>query len=290
MAVALALGLGSWLLAAGRPAVGEPAQPAERVGDETCVQCHAQYVPAWNSVRHNRYVKSDKMPEGVRGCEGCHGPGSAHVQDENFHSIRNAKTMSGLPAAAPCLQCHSGKVKPASWLATPHAQAGLSCGSCHAVHQEPGGPSLLKQPTTELCLSCHPAQAAEFRMNSHHPVLEGRMECIDCHNPHADGPGTKGILKAGDDRCVKCHLEKRGPFTFEHQTTTDDGDGTCQSCHKPHGSPSPKLQTYFGRGICLQCHADIASAPAHLPRVGNCFTAGCHRQFHGSNTDRLFFN
>jgi predicted CXXCH cytochrome family protein len=89
-----------------------------------------------------------------------------------------------------------------------------------------------------------------------------------------------------DDRCVPCHTDKRGPFVFEHDmATTADG---CLTCHQAHGSPNNKLLKLNGRGLCLQCHSDIALDPAHLSRPGNCWRAGCHADIHGSQESRVF--
>ncbi len=290
VALVLALGFAVGPHALLRPASGEAEEPAQRLGDDVCLQCHAQYAPAWQSLRHNQYLKSESIPLEHRGCEGCHGPGSKHLEDPNFRSIRNTKNLTGLPAVAPCLDCHGTQIKAPLWLNTAHARAGLSCGGCHETHQDPVGKANLKKPKNELCLSCHPETSAEFRLNSHHPLVEGRIDCDDCHDVHQAGAGSGTLLKNGDDVCLKCHLEKRGPFVFEHLTTTGAGDDGCLICHRPHGSPNPKLQEFFGRAVCLQCHADIAADAAHLPRAGNCWTVGCHTTVHGSNTNRLLIN
>ncbi len=270
------------------PARGDDAE-ATYIGDDGCLECHAGFASAWQSSRHNAYLQSDRLSQQQRGCEGCHGPGSKHLEDPDFKSIKNPKRVEGLAAVSSCLTCHGPDVKAPSWLSSEHARAGLSCAACHEVHGDPMGPARLKKPATELCLSCHAEQSAEFKMSSHHPVLEGRMECTSCHNPHASEMGGR-LHKSGSDLCLTCHLEKRGPFAFEHQTSLGAGDDGCQACHKPHGSPNSRLQQYFGRGTCLQCHTDIAADAAHQPRGGDCWTAGCHSQFHGSNRNRLFLN
>lgn len=290
MGVSLGLLAGSQLFVT--PAVGEEAdaEPAIRLGDETCLQCHEQFAPAWHSERHNTYHQSEDLPEELRGCEGCHGPGSKHLEDENFRSIVNPARAEGLEAAKVCLSCHGTHIAAADWLGSAHSKAGVSCGGCHEVHKAPGAPMMLKKPQTETCLGCHMDQKAAFQMNSHHPVLEERLDCSDCHDPHQAGEGAKRLLKSGDDRCLSCHLEKRGPFVFEHSTALDSADGSCLECHAPHGSPNPKLTRFFGRAICLQCHTDMATDPAHQTRGGNCWQAGCHNRIHGSNANRLFFN
>lgn len=278
---------------AAQPAA-KPAAPAaaERIGAEVCLQCHSQYQKEWYTLRHNRFRKSDSAPETLRGCEGCHGPGSAHLEDEKFGHIKNPRKATGLAAVQMCFQCHGTDRKISGWLQTPHAKAGVNCGSCHEMHKETQQPALLKAKTTALCLSCHPDQEPTFRLNSHHPVLEERMTCTDCHDVHNEGLNSRDALKAGNDRCIRCHLEKQGPFLFEHQTTPEPGDANCLSCHVPHGSANPRLTQFYGSGVCLQCHADITADPKHLPRLGGhqCYDAGCHNHLHGSNSDRQLIN
>lgn len=288
--LALALGIAtgpSWLL---RPADGQETEQRFRLGDEVCLECHNDLAPLWESLRHNQYLNSESLDEAERGCEGCHGPGSAHIEDPEAGNIEDFDDPVDLPPGAPCLKCHETMIAPGHWQNSAHADAGLTCAACHAVHAEPKGPSLLKLPRTELCLSCHEGQNAEFRMNSHHPVLEGRLDCTDCHNVHEEGPGTERLLKQGNDLCLECHVEKRGPFVWEHQTSMGDGEDTCLTCHLPHGSPNPNLQELFGRALCLQCHTDIAADPAHQARRGDCWRSGCHNRIHGSNVNRLFIN
>lgn len=292
--VAVLVGAGVFTLGV-PPAGGEQAAPQasaknERIGADVCLQCHTQNAKGWFTLRHNRYRTSASAPEMLTGCEGCHGPGQKHLEDEKFRSILNPKRETGIVATQMCFQCHSTTMKASAWLQTAHAKNGVNCGGCHEMHTDTGQPSLLKAEPTKLCLSCHPDQQAQFKLNSHHPVLEGRVACTDCHDPHADGTMSAPTLKQGEDRCLKCHQEKRGPFAFEHQTSLAGGDDGCVACHKPHGSANPKLTAYFGRGVCLQCHSDIAADPKHLPRAGNCWSAGCHNRMHGSSTNRLFIN
>lgn len=288
LAVSLGLLAGSQLFVTA--AVGQEEEPAIRLGSETCLECHQQYASAWGRERHNTYHQGDQLPEELEGCEGCHGPGSKHLEDPEFKSIINPVKNEGRAAAEPCLACHGTHIAAADWMGSSHAKAGVSCGGCHEVHAATDEPMMLRKSQTETCLSCHMDQKAGFQLNSHHPVLEGRMDCIDCHDPHRAGEGAKKLLKSGDDRCLSCHMEKRGPFVFEHSTALDSADASCQECHAPHGSPNPKLARFFGRALCLQCHTDIAADAAHQTRTGNCWTAGCHNRLHGSNNNRLFIN
>ena len=282
LAAVLLLGL-PWL------AVGQEREP-ERIGADLCLLCHAENAPGWYTLRHNRFRATSNAPEMLQGCEGCHGPGQAHLEDENFRSILNPDNETGWTAVAMCFECHSTTMKSSAWLQSTHALADVNCGDCHEMHSDLGHPNLLREEPNDLCLSCHRNQTAQFRLPSHHPVLEGNMRCVDCHDPHADGMLHSPMLKQSDDRCLSCHQEKKGPFVYEHQNALGGGDDGCLTCHKAHGSANSKLTAFYGRGTCLQCHADISADPAHQARPGNCWQAGCHNRIHGSNNSRLFIN
>jgi predicted CXXCH cytochrome family protein len=96
------------------------------------------------------------------------------------------------------------------------------------------------------------------------------------------------VVKGGDEACLTCHVEKRGPFVYEHDIVTGSGAEACLTCHQAHGSPHPKLQKMRGRGLCLQCHTDIAQDDVHRRLSGDCWRSGCHPAFHGSNRSRSF--
>jgi hypothetical protein len=123
----------------------QPPPHAEYIGTELCLQCHAQYNDAWLALRHNQYFRDEAKPQDRRGCEGCHGPGSAHLEDESFRSIKNPRRVNGIPAVDMCLKCHSTNIRATSWLRTSHARAGMNCATCHEPHYETSQPSMLRQ-------------------------------------------------------------------------------------------------------------------------------------------------
>ena len=67
--------------AAAQPAPQTPALPAGYAGSDTCVLCHTdqESSPQRNSPRQ---AKNPRSPAAALGCESCHGPGQAHVDDE----------------------------------------------------------------------------------------------------------------------------------------------------------------------------------------------------------------
>ena len=249
-----------------------------------------------------------------KGCQVCHGADEAHIEaamaEEKDLKIKKLAMVPSKEYNDVCLTCHVKDLSRSHWTDSLHSARGVSCRDCHQIHQPNGQsePHLLKhspqafastrwnttasQVTQQpqmlingVCLSCHPQQLAHFRLNSRHPVFEGRMTCTDCHNPHG-GDETTHLSQRVDDLCARCHSDKRGPFVYAHDMT-GVGDG-CQTCHSPHGSPNTKLVKLNGRAVCLQCHSDISAEPEHQLRPGSCWRSGCHVDFHGSQT-HLFF-
>lgn len=266
-------------------AVAAPTPKAAETfaGTDTCLACHGELARLWQRQRHTQYLMSPRRDAAGKGCEDCHGSALAHVR-EGVRVLPAAGRLTGTRQYKPCLQCHERTVPHGVWARSPHGKARLGCTACHAVHQDPKAPMMLKAPVNELCLSCHKGNRNQFRFNSHHPVLEGRMLCTQCHPPHGEQPRPKTV-RARDALCTECHRDKAGPFVFEHDPMVGELSDGCLDCHRAHGSGNRSLLTVGGRGLCLKCHAD--KAVGHFP--GTCWNSGCHSAIHGSNNSPRFF-
>ncbi|MBI3892914.1 MAG: cytochrome c3 family protein [Candidatus Wallbacteria bacterium] len=263
-------------------------------GDDSCVFCHSE---KGENQPHTLYglIKNNKsVPLERRGCEGCHGPGSEHV--DSMGAIANPVKLPHLAVSRLCLSCHEDqrRVRRLEWHVTGHQEAFISCTTCHSAHKPKNPPSLRDEPD-RLCFKCHQDQWAKFQMRSHHPLKregsnalssqrEGKIHCIDCHQPYSARNGADLLRRDGKELCVRCHAETRGPFLFEHDSVSGDLTHQCTTCHAPHGSPNRDLLIVPGRGLCLRCHTDRV---AHRPGP-TCYNAQCHRDIHGSNLDQLF--
>ncbi|MCX7642786.1 MAG: hypothetical protein N2116_03110, partial [Armatimonadetes bacterium] len=52
---------------------------AKYVGSKICFECHHDVAKVWAQVQHSQWMLDEKLPEHLRGCEACHGPGGLHV-------------------------------------------------------------------------------------------------------------------------------------------------------------------------------------------------------------------
>jgi DmsE family decaheme c-type cytochrome len=246
---------------------------------EACLACHEEQVTAFSKAQHQ-----------AQNCNSCHGNPDKHMETASAGDIRNPGKLKSSEADRTCAGCHLQENRARS----AHATSGISCTSCHKVHEAKA--PVTSKKINQQCSGCHSSILAEFQRPHSHPLKENAMSCTDCHSPH----GTQAArsvrqVSANDTGCVACHGDKRGPFVFEHAPMRTDG---CESCHQPHGSSNPKMLTrHEVRFQCLECHSNgptqaaLGSAPAAFhdlrsPRFRNCTT--CHTKIHGSHVNRYF--
>ena len=214
--------------------------------NEICADCHEDEVAEFGKTSHGIYFSGrDDLSE--RSCEMCHGSGDQHVIDNESTSIINPGNADQFGATELCLSCHQGSAFD-DWAFSHHADANLSCASCHTVHSH--GMASVKKSAPDMCYDCHADVRASFSMPSHHPVAEGKMTCLDCHGVH----GNENKLALDDTKrelCFTCHGEMEGPFVYEHVPVNED----CGMCHSPHGTVSNNLLLQNEPVLCLNCHA-----------------------------------
>lgn len=288
------------------------------VGSETCKECHEDQFKNFSHTAHAKLADSRNWKGKVTGCEACHGPGKAHVEEADPTKIISFKNKTAKETSETCLTCHAGRDEHNNFRRGEHWRNDVGCTDCHSSHDattlaaNPGsnslvsevarrnvdiaGAQLLKGSEPQLCISCHSEQKAQFSMPFRHRVLEGLIKCSDCHNPHGGFELKQTRLATGADAgCLKCHTDKQGPFVFEHAPLKTEG---CSSCHTPHGSSNPKLlaRARGDRILCLECHSNAHEIGAPdtpnfhnqaTARYQNCTT--CHVKIHGSHVDRFFF-
>jgi predicted CXXCH cytochrome family protein len=216
-----------------------------------------------------------------------------------------------------CAICHEREVK--DFHLTQHSRVrlreaeekdevlDLGCEICHgpgSLHVEAGGGKgkfiVAGKDSAEACFQCHLDKKASFRLQYHHPLVEGRMSCTACHNPHGEDIRTSPALPVArvNDTCAQCHREQARPHVFEHEALREG----CTTCHDPHGSINPKMLVQRDNNLCLKCHAQVMSpnapgttfigkmphagfAATEFLKQGTCFSAGCHTAVHGSDVN-----
>jgi predicted CXXCH cytochrome family protein len=297
-----------------------PQSPARLAGSEACAGCHPNHSALVSRTPHAGGAKSAQQ---VQGCEGCHGPGQAHIDAVFSGDLQSARerifAFKGPSAenSARCLSCHGSGNQTRGFAHSEHHLQGVGCQSCHSAHPVDQGAGeagrvaeraffgttgsrreeqrwldgkLLGTRQPDLCYGCHAGVEAQFSLPTRHRVSEGAMQCSGCHNPH--GSASKPMLRgAAWETCVGCHTEKRGPYVFEHPPMRVEG---CVNCHEPHGSVNRNLLLRReGRFLCLQCHVDPFAANVPHGRLsfatrGECVR--CHAAIHGSNTTPFFLD
>ena len=262
------------------------------VGEDTCTTCHDDKKHGYEGSPHSN-KSDDRTPGAKLGCESCHGPGGKHVEDPaTNHLVRFSKEKPATVNAV-CETCHN-KGEHALWPGSQHENRGLSCITCHSVHNFKSPTKQLKAETQrDVCITCHRDKIAKLDRSGHMPVREGKMECTSCHNVH--GTTNVRLLRKGDsigELCTSCHPDKRGPFLWEHAPVRDG----CTTCHDPHGSSNERMLITKPPLLCQRCHVSTRhpstiydatllgpTTPAPSVRVYGRSCVTCHAAIHGSN-------
>jgi len=292
-------GVGAPLTSAPRQGVAAQAaapqavvpQPAGYAGSDTCVLCHEQQSTSLQGTPHGQ-AANPRSPAAARGCESCHGPGQAHVDDDAKGHMVNIASMRPAEASATCLTCHNRGTH-AGWQGSTHESRNLSCTTCHSVHSPAEAEhQLVKATETQLCAGCHRVQVAKTeRAVAHMPVREGKMACSTCHNPHGSISNVKALRTGSSiaESCTTCHTEMRGPVLWEHAPVREN----CATCHDPHGSSNDRMLAVRQPMLCQRCH--VATRHPSSIYDNNAITVNksnrmfgrscvnCHSNVHGSN-------
>ena len=286
------------------------APPSNRyLGSDVCRTCHADIWLNFYKNPHFKSVASGAEPPERTGCEGCHGPGQAHVAAGGGRNTipRAFSLLTPNQVIETCLTCHAPDFSKANIRRSEHTLNNVACNNCHSIHHSPTPKYLLAKKQSELCYGCHAGVRAQFDMPAKHRVNEGFMQCTDCHNPHgtfaptwrmSHRPYMVDQALVNEEACLKCHIDKRGPFAFEHPPVRVEG---CEICHYPHGSNNTRLlRRPVVFTLCLSCHNGAGNFGTRnngvtlLPRTHNLldprfqFCTTCHVRIHGSNNDAFF--
>ncbi len=261
------------------------APPPGEFTAEQCATCHEGVV---NDFRNNPHIAIERLNIGGSSseafvCASCHGDPSTHLNEGggkgNIFTFTTAKTSQA--SIERCQTCHSNAHP--QFNASPHAQSGMDCMSCHTIHGNQTSEALLSDSETAICSDCHGDIQAKFSMNESHRLHEGILQCSSCHDPHQP-QSTQRLAGFSDETCFKCHSDKQGPFMFEHGASQIEG---CVSCHDPHGSPNRHMIKFQSEAnLCYSCHGAVPGFHTRFTTETLC--TNCHTTVHGSNLSPSF--
>jgi predicted CXXCH cytochrome family protein len=228
-ALALVAVLGMSATAGGAEDAAAPHDAVLR-GDAKCTRCHDESsdfpVFAIGKTRHG-VIADSRTPT----CTDCHGESDTHINKPEGATSRPPPTRTfGMHSTTPtaerngaCLTCHAGGAR-THWQTGPHANADLSCTSCHKVHtahdevrdKEKRGPFVrTHQPVQENCAICHQPHGTTLPnlLRERPPFL-----CQSCHEPTSHRGNMGSLTSAGFGTnantvargCVNCHTNIHG--------------------------------------------------------------------------------
>ncbi len=129
-----------------------PAPPeyvgSSYVGSDVCQPCHDDIYKTVEESAHQAVLESKHPAQ--RGCESCHGPGSAHVNSNGDASkIFRFGDASPQAVRARCGECHQ------NLMGQDDRHQKLSCLACHSAHHYQQKQFLLNLGKSQLCQQCH---------------------------------------------------------------------------------------------------------------------------------------
>jgi predicted CXXCH cytochrome family protein len=250
-----------------------PPDNRKRPTGPTCDGCH--------SVDYN--IQTKQVVEWNVGCERCHGPGSAHVEQPTRSNILNPARMDYVQANDTCIQCHSQgrpltnpiEGKYYDWPVG--YQVGLNLRDYWQLEDHTLG---------NLSFTHFPDGTAHKNRMQGNDFVQSVMyrrgvTCFDCHDVHSTGNYAQ-LRKPANQICLDCHGpgSRNGPRAVTLAAHTHHKDGSagseCVACHMPKievtipgvfvsahtfAFISPSMtDKYKIPNPCTSCHTDKTTA------------------------------
>src|SRR6266550_4435666 len=160
------------------------------VGSDACKDCHEDQFKAFSHTSHAQLATIGSWKGKVTGCEQCHGPGKAHLEEGDPKKIISFKNKSSKEISETCLSCHAGKEERNNFRRGEHWRNDIGCTDCHSPHlstaiaknmpgsnvlvnptnaEKPGISSIrmLRMGEPQLCMSCHNETKPDFTKPFH---------------------------------------------------------------------------------------------------------------------------
>jgi len=207
--------VGRWDFTPGQTVGGEVTTPVGRVLDlqeaTECLMCHSDAVVATGGQ-----PQPERSLLGIT-CEGCHGPGKAHIQavELKLPDLKMERMGQNRADVAQRL-----------------------CGSCHRTRETGGDPH---DPVTQGQLPR--LQGMAMALSKCFIKSEGKMSCVTCHDPHKNADQTTRVEY--NAQCRSCHQ----PQKAQQVACPTQPAGDCVSCHMPlqevNMPTRPKFPTHY---------------------------------------------
>jgi hypothetical protein len=211
---------------------------AGRAISGACLYCHAnQSRPQPNYV--NRF--EEPLFEGYAiGCERCHGPGGAHVQDPGHKTdgvdltIVNPRFLTHQERSAICEQCHlagSARVLRRGRVENDYRPGLLleMCWSVFVPETNPNGPREAIGHVEQMYLSKCYLGSKEVPPSKSGERGQRKLGCTSCHDPHriVEPRNQTAWYRA---KCLECHTEQS---CLEVEDVRQARHDSCIECHMP---------------------------------------------------------
>jgi predicted CXXCH cytochrome family protein len=143
------------------------------------------------------------------------------------------------------------------WKASKHAKAGVTCITCHSVHEAPGKFATRLAPNN-LCISCH-SNVSTDSVTGHTPIANApqHSDCIGCHM----APTGKSGATRGDERVHTFKVVKPSATNTLGGGSVDKQPNACNSCHWHQGDAPEKLQQALEAGLAFRFQRQATQGP-----------------------------
>ncbi|WP_280283069.1 tetratricopeptide repeat protein [Pseudomonas sp. BN415] len=219
-----------------------------------CADCHSTRLMKNYNDRSDTFAST--WHEQTVGCQGCHGPGQAHVDWAKQNKAGNRtyaaaselglkvdfKALGSQGLVEQCAYCHSRR-------------QGLGTG------QEPGHPQLDQSLPATLRAGLYHAdgqidgEVYEYGSFTQSKMYAAGVACTDCHNPH-----TTKVRIEGNGLCMQCHNAQPPAVRFP-SLQAKDYDNKAHHHHEP-GTPGAQ---------CVNCHMPSKTYMVVDPRRDHSF-------------------